>query len=312
MINFDGSPQNAVSQFTEKMATASDDARACLRPNFIVIGAAKCATSSLCRMLSEHPQVYFSPIKEPKFFCDDTLFTRKGWPWYESLFFEGRDSPFRGEGSTYYTMRERYPRTVERIANALPDVKLIYMVRHPLRQIESYWIQERANGCAFALPDFNQAIRERFDWITPPANYMYQLEPYLSRFSRDQILVQFFEDFCQDPVKVVGNCLAFIGAEADLAPQTLTPKENISDGKLLLDPRFDYLRDTSVVRALKWMLPAQLKRSLTRKLFVRVPWSGRPAWNESTRAMVIDKLAAPTREFLLEQGRTPDYWDFRI
>src|SRR4051812_13293797 len=107
------------------------------RPTFLVIGAAKCATTVLCRILGEHPQVYVPPAKELYFFNDDDLFHRKGWPWYESLFFAGRNQPFRGEGTPLYTMRDEYPQVVDRIADALPRAKLIYMVRHPLRQIES-------------------------------------------------------------------------------------------------------------------------------------------------------------------------------
>src|SRR4029077_6917057 len=107
---------------------------------------AKCATTVLCRILGEHPQVYVPPQKELYFFNDDDLFHRKGWPWYESQFIQGRERPFRGEGTPLYSMRDEYPLVADRIAESLPNVKLIYMVRHPLRQIESWWIQARANG----------------------------------------------------------------------------------------------------------------------------------------------------------------------
>lgn len=44
------------------------------RPNFFIIGAPKCGTSTLAWWLSQHPQVWFSPIKEPHFFNDDSAF----------------------------------------------------------------------------------------------------------------------------------------------------------------------------------------------------------------------------------------------
>jgi hypothetical protein len=280
-----------------------------LRPNFLIIGAAKCATTVLCRMLGEHPQVYIPPMKELYFFNDDDLFLRKGWPWYESLFIEGRDRPFRGEGTPLYTIRDLYPQVANRIADALPDAKLIYMVRHPLRQIESWWIQARANGTAYAPPDFNRAIRERFDWAVGPANYLYQLEAYQSRFDRNQILVQFYEDFCDDPSAVVRRCLDFIGGDVALAPDNTSMRVNVSDGKKVLDPRFDSFREKPVVRALKRLLPTKLKYYLIRKLFVRVSWQGRPQWDDSSRAMVIDAIGESTSKFLSEHDRPKDFWN---
>ena len=38
-------------------------------PNFFVIGAGKSGTTSLWRYLEQHPEVYMSPIEEPKFFA---------------------------------------------------------------------------------------------------------------------------------------------------------------------------------------------------------------------------------------------------
>ncbi len=37
------------------------------RPNFFIIGAPKCGTTSLARWLGSHPRIYMSPLKEPKF-----------------------------------------------------------------------------------------------------------------------------------------------------------------------------------------------------------------------------------------------------
>ena len=38
-------------------------------PNFLIIGAAKAGTNALYHYLRQHPQVYMSPWKEPKFFA---------------------------------------------------------------------------------------------------------------------------------------------------------------------------------------------------------------------------------------------------
>ena len=38
-------------------------------PNFFVLGAAKSGTTSLYLYLKQHPQIYMSPVKEPRYFA---------------------------------------------------------------------------------------------------------------------------------------------------------------------------------------------------------------------------------------------------
>ena len=63
-------------------------------PNFLLIGAGKSGTTSLCYYLEQHPEVYMSPIKGPNFFA-----------------FEGREPDFRGPpgtpSPTLFQARER-------------------------------------------------------------------------------------------------------------------------------------------------------------------------------------------------------------
>ena len=37
-------------------------------PNFLIVGAPKSGTTPLANTLDRHPDVYFSPLKEPNFF----------------------------------------------------------------------------------------------------------------------------------------------------------------------------------------------------------------------------------------------------
>ena len=71
-------------------------------PNFIVIGAAKCGTTSLCDLLGAHPDVFMSTPKEPRYFSHSNEGHRT-LDWYESLFGEVTDQSAIGEGSITYT-----------------------------------------------------------------------------------------------------------------------------------------------------------------------------------------------------------------
>src|SRR5271167_3729253 len=85
-------------------------------PDFFVIGAPKAGTTALHGALARHPQLYVSPVKEPKFFlCDGPppadggpgdAHSYREWVWepkaYEQLFDGAPQGTLRGEGTTFY------------------------------------------------------------------------------------------------------------------------------------------------------------------------------------------------------------------
>jgi hypothetical protein len=110
-------------------------------PDFIIVGAPKCGTTSLYGYLRSHPQVYLSPIKEPNYFClDEPRLRFADTPTqYAALFAGATPGQVRGEGSTAYLF-SRVAATEMLKAN--PRVKLIAMVRNPLEMVVSYHAQK--------------------------------------------------------------------------------------------------------------------------------------------------------------------------
>ena len=115
------------------------------RPDFIVIGAMKSATTTLHEQLARQPGLFMSVPKEPNFFSDDDNYAQ-GLGWYSSLFRDAPAGALRGESSTHYTKLPTHPRTVDRMVQALPDVKLIYVMRHPIDRLISQYVHEIAVG----------------------------------------------------------------------------------------------------------------------------------------------------------------------
>src|SRR5215469_9765623 len=107
------------------------------RPDFIVVGAMKSATTTLHEQLARQPGVFMSRPKEPNFFSDDAAYAR-GWRWYESLFKDAAATDLRGESSTHYSKLPTFPRTLERMLRYLPRVKVIYVMRHPIDRLVSH------------------------------------------------------------------------------------------------------------------------------------------------------------------------------
>ena len=151
-----------------------------MKPNYLVIGASKCATSSLCYLLGCHPDVFMTTPKEPHFFSYSEVWA-KGWDWYELLFSGAEEKKAVGEGSTTYTMKGRYPDAAPRIACCLPEARLIYIVRDPLARMESHWMHLRAREGREELP-FGLAVR-RNPWYIDTSLYNRQITAYRERLT---------------------------------------------------------------------------------------------------------------------------------
>ena len=124
-------------------------------PNFIIIGAAKSATTTLANALKRHPDIFISKPKEPKFFGRNYA---KGWDWYASIFRKGEGTPLRGEASTMYASHLRdFRKTPKLLSIYLPEIKLIYIVRHPLERIVSQWRHYSSPGRHPEYADFTNS-----------------------------------------------------------------------------------------------------------------------------------------------------------
>ena len=206
-----------------------------MKPNFLIIGAMKSGTTSFHSILSQHPDVFMSKLKEPEFFCRDRIYKR-GWEWYESLFANARGKLAIGEASTSYTKKgDNYsPHTAERIAKHLPNVKLIYIVRNPLERIESHWRQGRNLG--WCSQDFDEAVLD--PRVINPSRYWWQINVYRDLFPDLQIKVLFFEDFKREPHTTVQKCLDFLGVDSQISLPNIYRPKNIS--KNWEKPKWDY------------------------------------------------------------------------
>ncbi|MCF6157340.1 MAG: hypothetical protein E3K32_01935 [wastewater metagenome] len=279
----------------------SEHRRLSMRPNFLVIGAMKSATTSLCELLGSHTDIFISKPKEPEYFCKDELYQR-GWKWYESLFSAAADKTAIGEGSASYTKRIIFPQTAIRIARDLPGVKLIYIVRHPLERIESHWIHSTLSG--HITTRFCDTLRQ-FPGFINTSLYFHQISAYREYFPDDRILVLFFEDFKNNPRKVLERCFRFLGVDPTFQLRDPEKPRNVS-GNLV---------DTKIIRTMRQipqlyftkqlLLPGvirPLKRVFQRRL------KEYPQWDKNTLQWVVDQVAPDAHAFLRCYGKPEDYW----
>lgn len=217
-------------------------------PNFLIIGTAKAGTSSLYHYLNQHPQIYMSPVKEPRFFAPE-LYTEHCKDPYREGAKQHRDVPMSfeeycqlfegavnevalGEASTEYLYM---PKTPERIQQHIPSAKLIAILRDPAERAFSAFCYQLRDGCEKltfeqALAAESQRITENKWWpgwhYKQSGFYYEQLKRYFQVFDPSQIKVYLHDELSADPTSVVKDIFRFVGVEDDFTP-TLTRK-NVS------------------------------------------------------------------------------------
>lgn len=210
-------------------------------PNFLIIGAARAGTTTIYNHLKDHPDVYLPAQKrpEPHFFLKESEYAR-GIDYYEQRFFAAwRNERAVGEASTSYLFGELVPR---RIRQALPDIKLICVLRNPVeRAFSGYWhtVKNGLEKLSFEEAVAQEAARKAelagtaMGEIAPFAYverglYHQQLLRWFAEFPRPQMRIVIFDDFVDDPDKGLREIAAFLGVDPDGLPERPVETENKS------------------------------------------------------------------------------------
>ncbi|MEQ9079372.1 MAG: sulfotransferase [Sandaracinaceae bacterium] len=203
-------------------------------PDFLVIGAQKCGTTSLYRHLAAHPDVYMPGAKEVEFFSSDERFER-GLDWYiETYFGDAGGAAARGEASTHYMMF--VPSVADRIRRTLPDVKLIAVLRNPVERAYSHYRMSQMRGqesrsfaeaveaCLARPPD--APIEVHGDYVRL-GEYGRILAAYARLFPREQLHIVLTEELADAPERTMAEVYRFLGVDETFRPETLGKRFNV-------------------------------------------------------------------------------------
>ncbi len=197
-------------------------------PTFLVIGAMKAGTTSLAEYLSAHPEIFLTAEKEPHFFSFRDR-QALGLEWYESLFDRADGAIARGEASTTYTKYPQYAGVAQRIAEHLPDARLIYIIRDPIDRIRSQYQHHVAIGIERA--PFEEAVLEN-PYYVDFSRYACQIEQYLEHFPREQLLIVTSEDLRRERVATLGKVYDFVGVDEGVAHTVPAEEHFTTEGRL--------------------------------------------------------------------------------
>ncbi|NCO03733.1 MAG: sulfotransferase [Alphaproteobacteria bacterium] len=108
------------------------------KPDFFIIGAPKCGTTTLYSWLKQHPGIFMPESKEPHYFAQnlsDRYCRIRSEESYLDLFKDAQARQICGEASVLYGF---YPQSIQEILDFNPKAKFIFMLRHPIDMIISY------------------------------------------------------------------------------------------------------------------------------------------------------------------------------
>ena len=176
-------------------------------PTFMIIGAMKSGTSSLHYWLDKHPEIFMSQPKEVNYF-NDPNYGQHDLCWYRSHF--RTDKKVIGESTTGYSKFPSGGPVNERLHSILPDLKLIYIVRDPLRRIYSHFVHVMMDN--LREPDLQVLYSQLYpaSHIINCSRYHMQLERYLKCYPLKQIKVICFEEMLKNKEKTLKDVYRFL------------------------------------------------------------------------------------------------------
>lgn len=189
-------------------------------PDFLIIGPQKCATTWLYDCLYEHPEVLMPETDSVHYF--DMLYN-KSESWYLEYFSAYNGESVVGEETPTYIRDEMAPK---RIAETLPEVKLIFTLRNPVDRAFSHWWHERSkNKHSFQFSEVFDNYDLYQNWIVPGFYYRHLMR-FSQYFSREQINICFFDDLVEDDKKYIQDVYSFLEIDDRFVPTKIDQKVN--------------------------------------------------------------------------------------
>ncbi len=287
-------------------------------PNFFVIGAAKCGTTSLYELLGTHPDIFFPELKEPQFFSHDALFA-EGVARYARHFEAGRGFAARGDATPHYLAFEK---AATRIQALIPEEghRFIAIFRDPVARAYSlYWNLVAEGVEPLSFPEALRREEERtadveleqrgslqFRYVSGGL-YARQLRAFLPHFPRERFCLLFQEDLARDPAAILAKVCRFLG----VANRSEAPAKR---SNAAFQPRSAWLqrfvrRPHRIKEPLKYLLPEDVRRSITQRV---LEWNRRevryPPLDPSVDAWLRQRFQEDVLDLMAISGRDLSAW----
>jgi Sulfotransferase family len=290
-------------------------------PDFFIVGEPKSGTTALYEMLRSHPQIFMPELKEPEYFARElhpNLEHDEQHPKtleeYLELFAPAGSMQRVGEASVSY-LRSR--ESAARIAQLVPDARIIALFREPATMMRSLHLQ-RLEDFQETEKDLRKAIdRERHERRAPSelwystdwVEYTEHLRRYHAALGAERVLVLIYDDFRADNAATIRKVLRFLEIDESVPISASKANETV----LVRSPRAYallrslYLGQGRTARYLKGAIKAftsqRIRRDGMRELRDRVLWGEPPPAEERLMGELRDRFEPHVAAFAQYVGR---------
>ena len=245
--------------------------------DFLCIGAAKSATTTLHELLKDHPDISLPASKEAPFFNDNHTY-HKGLNWYIKTHFGAHPNKLLGTVTPHYMFDQidvTVEETAKRIHDTIPDEKIIALLRNPVDRAYSHYKMLRQRG--YEHRSFEQAVTDLQagkntikNYSEPDSDYLALsrygeiLAHYYKLFPKKNILIITTNELSNDPVGTISKVLKFIGASPNAyspPADTVARKGGTKPRVKQLSPGFLYSLPL-VKKTWQTTMPYSLRRSI--------------------------------------------------
>lgn len=264
------------------------------KPEFLVIGAQKCASTWLYQCLREHPQICMPAHKREHQYLGSEFFKDDPGAYFDLFDRAGADQRI-GDASVEYLFDQR---AAERVAAELGNPLVIALLRNPVDRALSafHWYVRKS-----VLPDVEpgvvlEAVLEsvRTDGTHPQRDlldrgrYAEQLQRYVDAVGVENVLVVMYDQVRKDPRGVLQDVFTRLGVNADFRPPSIESRPKVNTYSRLttliertFPPRLDG-------RGFMWRVAAHLSQQLNQRVLARRSSQARPEIAPALRARLAE------------------------
>ncbi len=291
------------------------------KPDFFIVGAQKCGTTSMAEYLSQHPDVFMAR-GEPHFFGSDICSYPRAITEEEYLdcFSEAQDEKRVGEKSVWYLYSKRAAAEIKRF---FPQAKIIIQIGNPVGMLYSLHGHFLYHSGREDIVDFEEALNTEEDrrrglripkhayfpghlFYSEIPLYTEQINRYVDAFGWNQIHIIVFDDLVNSTPKVYRDVLRFLEVDDQFTPDFKVYNPGRQPKSLVLR---DLMRDFWMARAAKVLLPSIIRRPIGQILSRwNISNKHRPPMDKHVRKRLQEQFAPEVKRLSKLLGRDLTHW----
>jgi len=272
------------------------------KPNFLIVGAAKCGTTSLFEYLRQHPAVFMPACKEISYFAGKYENNSMSFSDYLSYFSQARQQHTRiGEASGAYLYSKEAP---QKIANSLGlDTKIIIILRNPIEMSYALWNHNVKNG--HEQLSFADAISQENNRMTSKdflnnidiwkyqyayidrAIYTPQVKRYINLFGKENVRIYIFEHFFKTIENNLIDMYGFLGIDTNYKLKEYKKYNSSSKIRSKFIHKI-YSTENFLTNLSKIFIPAHTRRGFSSWLY---KLNSKPSTKKPINTIIRQKLA---------------------